>query len=93
MNYTESAPLNMQKAIDMAKEEPELNLFLVEVGLFSEDDTNTPIDSLYVLTATDNTEDAKYEAIELCEENIGTHSGEFFSAINNVEQVLESHFD
>lgn len=93
MQYTETNPLNKNEAISEAKRDEDFNLFLVEVGVFTQDDTNTPFETYYTLVATEEKSDADSIAIEACERNIGLCDGEFFSQINDIEPVQISDYD
>jgi len=93
MEYTEANPLNRSKAISEAQADSELNLYLTEVGVFTQEDTNTPVETHYVLIASEDTSYVEHIAIDLCQNAIELHERDFFDQINDIEKSELSEWD
>lgn len=66
-------------------------MYLVEVGVFDEEDSTTMIDSHMVLVSGCDEKDAKLRAYDFAKENISTVQSELFDIVNDIEIV--SHAD
>jgi hypothetical protein len=87
MTYSQEKPLNLNEALDEKGSDNDLKLYLIEIGLYHIDDTNTPIDSHYVLVATDTIEDVKDIAVELCCTRFELNNDEHFGFMNTPDEV------
>jgi len=92
MSYSATKPLNLNQALQENLYDGDLNLYLIEIGVFSQEDTNTAIDSNYVLVATESMKDAEAIAIDACEKDIGLQDSEYFSQMNEAECVESADY-
>jgi hypothetical protein len=80
-------PMGFIKAFEDLESDADFNLYECEIGLFSQDDSNTAYDIKNVLVACESANDANDIALDICKENLEILSGDSFNACCDANEI------